>query len=56
MPFDLDLTLSTISKLFSLTKLFEEDVLKSFMRHKFFPGIEDGEDVVGILGANTSGL
>ena len=56
----MDLTLSTVlglvSKLFSLTKLFEENVLKSFVCHKFLPGIEDGEDVVGVLGSNTSGL
>ena len=45
-----------ISKLFSLTKLFEEDVLKSLVRHKFLPGVEDCEDVVGVLGANTPGL
>ena len=45
-----------ISKLFSLTKLFEEDVLKSLVRHKFLPGVEDGEDVVCVLGSDTPGL
>ena len=44
------------SQIFQPTELFEEDVLKSFVRHKFLPGVKDGEDVVGVLGPDTAGL
>ena len=34
-----------------LTKLFQHDILEPFMSDKLHPGVEDCEDVVGVLGA-----
>ena len=34
-----------------LTEFLQEDVLKPLVSHKLHPGVEYGQDVVGVLGA-----
>ena len=39
-----------------LTELLEHDVLEPLVRHELHPAVQDGEDVVTVLGAAVARL
>ena len=48
--------LNAVSVMRSLTELLEHDVLEPLVRHELHPAVQDGEDVVTVLGAAVARL